>query len=144
MSEDGSERKSVKSSDREEFPTFAEDINEDPARYLHVDRLDDLRLAKARIHGIDFFQELRAWRAAERNLASNGVVSEHHRRQVMQWLDEREADLEEIGERDERIEPGSRTPSPAATWSWPDREGTYPFVNSVDAGRYAADGGDER
>jgi hypothetical protein len=61
----------------------------------------------------------------------------------MEWLDEREAYLEEHGERDERVEPGGRTPSRAATWSWPDRDGEYPFVNGIDADRYAADGGDE-
>lgn len=133
-----------KSRDRETFPSLQDEIGEDPARYLDVDRVSDLELARARIRGIDFIEVIRAWKAAERNLAANGVVPEHHRQQVMGWLDEREAELEEIGERDERVEPGGRTPSPAATFNWPDREGTYPFTNNVDAGRYAADGGEER
>jgi hypothetical protein len=117
-------------------------IGEDPARYLDVDRVSDLELARARIRGIDFLDVLRCWRAVETQLHERGVVSEHHRAKVMAWLDEREAELDEIGERDARVEPGSRTPSPAASWSWPDRDGEYPFVNSVDAGRYAADGGE--
>jgi hypothetical protein len=129
------------SRDRETFPSLQAEIGEDPARYLDVDRVADLELARARIRGIDFIEVIRAWKAVERNLCANGVVSEHHRSTVMAWLDEREAELEEIGERDARVEPGSRTPSPAATFEWPDRDGEYPFVNSVDAGRYAADGG---
>ena len=119
-------------------------IGEDPARYLDVERVSDLELARARIRGIDYISVLRCWRAVETQLHERGVVSEHHRQKVLEWLDEREAELEEIGERDERVEPGSRTPSPAATWSWPDRDGEYPFTNTVDAGRYAADGGAER
>jgi len=132
-----------KSRDRETFPRVAEDIGEDPARYLDVDRIEDLQLARARIRGIDFLGVLRAWRAVERNLSENGVVSEHHRQQVMSWLDEREAVLEEVGERDERVDPDGRTPSPSAEWSWSDRDGEYPFTNSVDASRYAADGGED-
>jgi hypothetical protein len=134
-----------KSRDRETFPPIVEDTNEDPARYLQVERVEDLKLARARIRGIDFFQELRAWRQVERNLSNNGHVSEHHRSTVMEWLDEREAELEEIGERDERVEPGSRTPSLAATFEWPDRDGEYPFTTTVDAGRYraATDGGED-
>jgi len=133
------------SRDRERFPGAVEDINEDPGRYLDVDRLDDLKLAKARIQGIDFIEVVRCWKAVERQLLhERDAVSEHHFEQVMEWLDEREAALEEIGERESRVEPGSRTPSPPAEWSWPDRDDEYPFVNSVDAGRYAADGGEER
>ena len=135
-----------KSRDREEFPPIVEDINEDPARYLDVDRLSDLRLAKARIRGIDFFQELRAWRQVERNLSNNGHVSEHHRAKVMEWLDEREAELEEIGERDERLadaEPAER-PSTPAEYTWVDCEGGERPTSTVDADRYraATDGGD--
>lgn len=92
-----------KSRDRERFPGLAEDIGEDPARYLDVDRIDDLELARARIRGVDFLATLRAWRAVERNLSERDVVSEHHRQRVMEWLDEREAELEEIGERDDRL-----------------------------------------
>jgi hypothetical protein len=130
--------------DRETFPAIVEDTNEDPARYLDVERVEDLKLARARIRGIDSFQELRAWRAVERSLSDDGHVSEHHRQQVMEWLDEREAEVEEIGERDDRVEPGSRTPSPAATFEWPDRDDEYPFTNTVDAGQYVVEGGDER
>jgi hypothetical protein len=129
--------------DRERFPALKDEIGEDPARYLDVERVEDLQLARARIRGIDSLATLRAWKAVERNLSANGVVSEHHRQQVMQWLDEREAYLEEHGDRDERVEPGGRTPSPPAEWSWPDRDGEYPFTNTVDAGRYATDGGED-
>jgi len=129
--------------DRERFPRAKTHIGEDPARYLDVDRVSDLELARARIRGIDFIEVIRCWRAVERQLHERGVVSEHHRQRVMEWLDEREAELEEIGERDERVQHDGRTPSPAAEWSWPDRDGEYPFTNNVDAGRYAADGGEE-
>jgi len=132
------------SRDHEEFPRAVEHINEDPGRYLDVDRLGDLKLAKARIQGIDYIAVLRCWRAAETQLLKvRNAVSEQHYRQVMEWLDEREAELEELGERDERIEVGSRSPSPPAEWSWPDREGEYPFTNRVRADRYAADGGED-
>ncbi|WP_251342441.1 hypothetical protein [Haloplanus halophilus] len=134
-----------KTRDRERFPGAVEDINEDPGRYLDVDRLDDLKLAKARIRGIDYIAVLRCWGAVERQLLhERDAVSEHHFEQVMEWLDEREVELEEIGDRDERVEAGGREPSPPATWSWPDRDGEYPFTNTVDSGRYAADGGEER
>lgn len=132
-----------KSSERETYPSIAEDINEDPARYLDVDRVEDLKLAKARIRGIDYLGVLRAWQGVERNLAANGVVSEHHRRQVMAWLDERERELEEHGERDGRVESGGRTPSPPATVTWVDCEGGERPTATVDADRYAADGGED-
>jgi hypothetical protein len=131
-----------KSRDRAETQA-KQHIGEDPARYLDVDRVSDLELARARIRGIDFIDVLRCWRAVVTKLHERGVVSEHHRAKVMEWLDEREQELDEIGERDDRVEPGSRTPSPAAAFEWPDRDGEYPFVNSVDAGRYAADGGED-
>lgn len=138
--------------DRERFPDLKENIGEDPAQYLDVDRVDDLQLARARIRGIDYLATLRAWKAVERNLVENGVVSEHHRQQVMGWLDEREADLEELGERDERLadidiqarrEATQSTPSQVR---WPDREDGDRETNSVDANRYqaaATDGGED-
>lgn len=118
------------------------DIGEDPARYLAVDRVDDLHLARARIRGIDFLATLRAWRAVERRLADRDKVHE--------WLDERESELEEIGDRDERMADQDiearreATPSTESAVEFPDRDGTYPFTNSVDADRYravATDGG---
>jgi|GEM_PF-2868706 len=120
-------------------------IGEDPARYLDVDRVSDLELARARIRGIDFLDVLRCWRAVETQLHERGVVSEHHRAKVMEWLDEREAELEEIGERDARVEPGSRTPSPAAEVTWVDCEGGERPTSTVDADRYraATDGGED-
>ena len=133
------------SRDRETFPSLKDEIGEDPARYLDVDRVSDLELARARIRGIDFIAVIRAWKAVERNLAANGVVSEHHRSTVMAWLDEREAELEEIGERDDRVEPGSRTPSPAAEFTWVDCEGGERPTSTVDADQYrdATDGGED-
>ncbi|WP_199243651.1 hypothetical protein [Haloplanus rallus] len=139
------------STDRERFPALEEDIGEDPARYLDVDRVADLELARARIRGIDFLATLRAWKAVERNLSDRGVVSEHHRQQVMEWLDEREAELEEIGDRDDRlsdVDIESRragTPSTASQVRWPEREDGVRTENTVDADRYraATDGGED-
>ncbi|WP_435067687.1 hypothetical protein [Haloplanus sp. C73] len=138
-------------SDREEFPSVAEDIGEDPARFLDVDRLEDLELARARIRGIDFIATLRAWKAVERNLASTGVVSEHHRTKVMEWLDERESELEELGDRDERMADvdiearREATPSTSTPATWVDRDGGERKLNHVDSDRYraATDGGED-
>lgn len=77
--------------DRERFPRLKERIGEDPARYLDVDSIDDLQLARARIRGIDFLATLRAWRAVERQLGPWP--------KVLEWLDEREAELETISDR---------------------------------------------
>lgn len=93
-------------SNSEAFPwseNLKDDIGEDPARYLAVDRLDDLRLARARIQGIDYLAVLRAWGAVERRLHDRGEVTEHHREKVSGWLDEREEELSEVGDRDERL-----------------------------------------
>jgi hypothetical protein len=129
--------------DRERFPCLKEQIGEDPARYLDVDRIDDLQLARVRIRGIDFLATLRAWRAVERQLGP--------RPKVLEWLDEREAKLERIGNRDERLADadieGRReaTPSTASTVVWSDRDGGERTTNSVDADRYraATAGGDD-
>jgi len=130
--------------DREEYPSLKADIGEDPARYLDVERLEELKLARARIRGIYFIQVIRAWKAVECSLSERGTVSEHHRQTVMRWLDEREAELEEIGERDERVDAGGRTPSPPAEYTWVDCKGGERPTATVDADRYraAADGGD--
>jgi hypothetical protein len=127
--------------DRDKFPNVQEDIGEDPARYLDVERVEELQLARARIRGIDFIAVVRAWKAVERNL--------YPRPKVLEWLDEREAELKEIGDRDERMAAQDiearreATPSTESVATFSDRDGEYPFSNSVDADRYraATDGG---
>lgn len=91
--------------DRERFPDLKADIGEDPARFLDYPVLSSksevgspLLLARARIRGIDNLATLRAWMAIERRLDRGP------RAKVLNWLDERERELEAIGERPERNE----------------------------------------
>jgi len=120
--------------DREEFPRVKEDLGEDPARYLDVERVEDLQLAWARIRGIDFIAAVRAWKAVERNL--------YPRPKVLEWLDEREEELKDIGDRDERMAAQDiearreATPSTESIVTFSDRDSEYPFSHSVDADRY--------
>lgn len=84
-------------------------IGEDPARFLDQPILDNsagqspLLLARARIQGIDSWDVLTAWAAVERHPATRGP-----REKVMFWLQERKRDLEEIGDRDERLQDAPR------------------------------------
>jgi hypothetical protein len=69
----------------------------------------------------------------------------------MEWLDEREAELEEIGDRDERLADvdiealRAATPSTPSQLRWPDRDDGVRSTNSIDADRYrtATDGGED-
>ena len=78
-----------------------EEIGEDPVELLDkpavaTDDEDNLAHARARIRGIAYLDVLRAWKAAERR------HDRGPREQVMGWLEEREAFLEEHGDRNER------------------------------------------
>lgn len=86
--------KAVADDDRERFPALVESIGEDPARFLDKSgpEYDKNALIAARIRGIDSIEVLRAWRAVERRLHGG-------RSAVVELLDEREAYLEEHGER---------------------------------------------
>lgn len=92
---------------REQFPDLREDIGEDPARFLDHDLLDDVGmrdLALTRIESIDKLAVISAWRAVERRL------DRQTRQAILDALDEREADLEELGERPDRLGHGPRRP----------------------------------
>lgn len=87
--------KPTASRDRPAFPAVEEDVGEDPARFLCMSDsgLDDaprLATAKCRIEGIRAYQTLRAWRAVARRIDAPD--------RVFEWLDEREAYLDENGE----------------------------------------------
>lgn len=82
--------------ERRQFPDLREDIGEDPAYYLDAPIIRRGRMMRARIRGIDFFDVLSAWKAVERRLDRGP------RDRVIGWLNEREAYLEEHGERPDR------------------------------------------
>jgi hypothetical protein len=96
--------KPVHDSDRERFPELKADIGEDPARFLDRPFFSNgagsspLLLARARIRGIDSLATLRAWIAVERNLDRGP------RDRIIDLLEERQATLEEIGERPDRLD----------------------------------------
>lgn len=154
--------------ERASFPGLKDDIGEDPARFLDhdlrrrpmgklIDSVDERghemqRLVpdedcspsrdfvKARIDGIDRIEVVRAWKAVERRLDRGP------RDRIMQWLDEREQTLEEIGERPERCEPcdPDSVPSTESVVVWPDRDGGERSAVYSSGRRFAAraDGGD--
>jgi hypothetical protein len=119
-------------SERHEFPAFREELGEDPARFLDRDLLakperpvydtDDRGrtvvrwrpdmasaagvLVRDRIRGIDDVDVLTAWRQVERRLARGEDGGPRDR--VLKWLDEREAELRDLGERPDRLPFGPR------------------------------------
>jgi len=151
------------SHDVEEFPRIVDEIGENPARWLDRDlitpgavrqdieraadrSIQDVRLipdqnvssgitfVESRIRGIDTIEAVRAWKAVERALGRGPDGGP--RDAVIELLDEREAELEEIGERPDRLEHGPRLP-PAWTTvessaTWTDTEdGSRPTAASV-------------
>lgn len=103
--------------DREEFPNLREDIGEDPARYLDHDYFLMCETIRARIRGIDSFAVLRAWEAVERR------IDRGPRDKVLEWLEEREAELGEIGEREDRPDGPIERDVPEKTAVWVDDDG---------------------
>jgi hypothetical protein len=65
-------------------------------------------MALDRIASIDKFSVLNAWRAVERNLADQD--DRDPRSRLMKELDKREHELEQIGERPDRLPAGPRRP----------------------------------
>lgn len=76
-----------------------QELGEDPARYLDHDLAngDGRELALARIRGLARIEVVNAWRAVERRLAHQD--DREPRGKILELLDEREADLQEHGER---------------------------------------------
>jgi len=103
-----SENQGSSSTDRARFPDLRDHLGEDPARFLDQPLFgthsNPGRLMRDRIRGIDEVEVVRAWRAVERNLDRGP------RDKVLEWLDEREDELEEIGDRPDRLSYGPRRP----------------------------------
>jgi hypothetical protein len=103
-----SESQSHAEPSRATFPTLRDKIDEDPARFLDHDIFGTPcgmgRMMRARIQGIDDLETIRAWRAVERK------INRGPRERVLEWLDDREEELEEIGERPDRLKLGPRRP----------------------------------
>lgn len=120
-------------SDRARYPEIKEEIGEDPARWLDEDLWrrgmtrtkqrgsgyhsqvvltedEDVshygELVKARIRGIDSLEVLARWQAVERDLGRGEDGGP--RQLVIDLLQERASELEEIGERPDRLEYGPR------------------------------------
>jgi len=121
------------SRDRERFPELREQLGEDPARWLDWSipgERDRERMVRTRIESIDRIEVIRAWKAVERRLGRGEDGGP--RSGIVQALDEREAVLEEIGERPDRLvrREGSRDlpdvdeASDRAVYSRPRRFGT--------------------
>ena len=97
--------------DRRRFDRLADDVGEDPARWLDwslVDDADRRRMALDRIASIDKYAVLAAFRAVERALADQD--DRDPRTRIMKAIDEREQTLDRIGERPDRIPAGPRRP----------------------------------
>lgn len=99
--------KPANKSERERFPKLAEEIGEDPARFLDHDLVErgssrtsstGQDLLRARIRGIDEKKIARAWIAVERRLDRGP------RSTVLEWLEDRLAYLEDHGDREERLD----------------------------------------
>jgi hypothetical protein len=88
---------------------IADDIGEDPGRWLdrdlvergpgHTDRTLQ-RAVHARIQGIDYREVIDGWQQVELQLEREACP----RQRVMAWLNQRDAWLQEHGDRDERLE----------------------------------------
>lgn len=85
--------------DVEQFPTAVERVGENPARWLDHDLVSDEDkrwMAQARIEGIDYMEVAASYHSVERQLDRGP------RDRVLEWIEDRMAELEERGDRDER------------------------------------------
>ncbi len=134
---------------REEFPEVAEEIGEDPARFLDYPLLassargsSPFQLAKARIQGIEYKDVVARWLYVERRLERGP------RERVLELLKSQMAHLEEHGERDDqpRADP-SEVPSTKTHARFLDENGNERDRTSSAASKMAtlrADGGEQR
>ena len=110
---------------REQFPKIAQEIGEDPARFLDAPLLAPDRegaspflLAQARIRGIDRFDVLQAWITVE------VALERGPREQMIALLNQRKSELDELGERSDRL--GDRRwinpDSPESVAVWPEND----------------------
>lgn len=101
---------------RARYPDVKRAIGEDPARFLdhqlvergpaHTDETMQ-RLVRARIRGIDRRDVAARWLAVERDLERGP------RRTIIDWLTDRMAELDERGDRPDRLPAGPRRPPEA-------------------------------
>ena len=89
---------------REQFPEIAQGIGEDPARFLDAPLLEPDRegaspflLAQARLRGIERFNVLQLWIDVE------VALERGPRKQVIALLNQRKRELDELGERPDRL-----------------------------------------
>lgn len=90
-----------------QFPRVEEEIGENPARFLDHDLLGSQgcgNLIRARIRGLDSLEAVRAWKAVER------ALDRDTRDKVIEMLDVREQQLQESGDRPDRLPHGPRRP----------------------------------
>lgn len=100
------------------YPSIEADLGYNPARFLDHDLLEtgdrdttesNRQLVRAVIRGLQSVAAVRAWRGVELNLAHE-VYDREPRHPVLEWLAEREAELEEDGDLDERLAAASIPP----------------------------------
>jgi hypothetical protein len=134
------------SRDRERFPAVREKIGEDPARFLDYQDPEDLRLARARIRGIDRQEVIVEWLRVERELERGP------REDVIEWIQQRNREIIEHGDRDDQLAtaiPHDEIPSTESVAVWSDRDdgqrsSTYSRSTSRQRRRAATDGGERR
>lgn len=139
---------------REVFPEIADEIGEDPARFLDKPLAPDyssggdttaLALAKVRIDGIDKLEVVARWLEVEHQLERGPRDS------IVERLEQRGRELKEHGERDlPNLSPEERRVRAAELFEesiavWPERDGgerSSVFTSSGTAPRTATDGGE--
>lgn len=132
--------------DREHFPSVKERIGEDPARFLdYPEGPDSLRLAYARINGIDRQDVIVEWLRVERELQRGP------RDTVIGWIQERNREIIEHGDRDDQLAnatPHDEIEPTESVVVWPDRDGgtrSGSASSKISRMRRAAtDGGEDR
>ena len=132
------------SPNRETFPNVAEEIGEDPARFLDRELVGvgdsaPAMLVKARIRGIRKLSTIRAWKAVERALGRG--PDDGPREGVMRLLRQREEFIEEHEPNRWRLGP-RRPPEWFDTGESDDRERELTALEKVRSGRLATDGGE--
>jgi hypothetical protein len=140
--------------DRERFPEIAEEIGEDPARWLDRDLLESTPgdqsekwFLRKRIDGIASLEVARKWAEVERELERGP------RDPVLDMIKERVAYFNRHGTLEELLEETDiearreSTPSTSSETVWTDRPDGERNVNRPDPNRYratATDGGDQK
>ena len=131
--------------DRETFPKVAEEIGEDPARFLDRELVGTgdsapAMLVKARVRGIRKLSTVRAWKAVERALGRG--PDDGPREGVMRLLRQREEYIKEHEPDKWRLGP-HRPPEWFDTGDSDDQERSKSALEKVRSGQLATDGGED-